>query len=427
MTTDASAESPATSRFGWAGSRTTRVLMAMAISSLGDGTLRSVFPLVAFKLTHSAFLVSAVSAAELLPGVLLMLHSGAIVDRFNRGRIMAITMAFQTVLVAGVAGIAFSGGLTWVILTASAFLIAGGDTFFVTALQSSMTELVGGAEANLRRVNGRLYIAYIVPGYFLGPPLGSLLYTLGAGVPILLDSLSFLSAAVLILSIARRASTSPSPQRPSSSLHREILVGVAWLWRQHQLRLLAVAVAISNFVWTGGQAILVVVATTELHLRSSYFGLLLSPLALGGIVGGVAANWLATKLGRWRCLLLLLLAEGLAIGAIGAVPDLVTVPLALFVIGFTAICWNSIVVAYRLQVTPEELLGRVNAAFRFAASATAPLGALVGGLTAHVNLRFIYLFGGVALLLTAAICYSRIRLFGAEQPEFAQEVEAGAS
>lgn len=424
MTAGTTGRSPAASRFNWTGSRTTRVITAMAISSLGDGALLAVFPIVAFQLTRSAFLVSVIAAAELLPGVLLMLHSGAIADRFNRIRIMVYTMTIETVLVAGVAAVAFSGHLSWVVLAVSAFLIAAGDTFFVTALQSSMTELIGGEEADLRRANGRLYIASLVPGYFLGPPLGSLLYTLGSGVPILLDSLSFLVAALLILSVVRRASASPRLQRSPSSLHREILAGSTWLWRHHQLRLLAAVVAIGNFVWTGGQAVLVVLATTELHLRSSYYGLLLSPLALGGIVGGVAANWIAIRLGRWHSLLLLLLTQSLAIGAIGAIPDLVTVPVALFIIGFTAICWNSIVVAYRLRVVPEELLGRVNSAFRLAASATTPLGALVGGVIAHVSPRLIYLLGGITLLVTAAVCTPRIRLFSEENSEVALEVEA---
>ncbi len=53
--------------------------------------------------------------------------------------------------------------------------------------------------------------------------------------------------------------------------------------------------------------------------------------------------------------------------------------LALFVEMLAALLWNVVTVSYRQRVIPGDLLGRVNAIYRFFGWGMMPIGALIGG------------------------------------------------
>jgi hypothetical protein len=61
--------------------------------------------------------------------------------------------------------------------------------------------------------------------------------------------------------------------------------------------------------------------------------------------------------------------------------------------------WNIITVTLRQRIVPEQLLGRANAGYRFVASGTMPIGALLGGLIAEAfGVVAVFALGGLATL-----------------------------
>jgi uncharacterized membrane protein YoaK (UPF0700 family) len=82
------------------------------------------------------------------------------------------------------------------------------------------------------------------------------------------------------------------------------------------------------------------------------------------------------------------------------VPAITAQPMAVFVslvaAGAMMIWWNIITVSLRQRITPDRLLGRVNAGYRLFAWGTMPIGALLGGLIAE-------LFGVPAVFVVAAV------------------------
>lgn len=68
-----------------------RVWLASGVSSFGDGVYLTALPLLAASLTRDPVLLSAVSAAALLPWLLFGLIGGALVDRWDRRRTMWVT------------------------------------------------------------------------------------------------------------------------------------------------------------------------------------------------------------------------------------------------------------------------------------------------------------------------------------------------
>ena len=81
----------------------------------------------------------------------------------------------------------------------------------------------------------------------------------------------------------------------------------------------------------------------------------------------------------------------------------VAVAASLAVGAFGGLVWNVITVSLRQSLVPDELLGRVNSAYRLVGWGTMPLGALTGGLVADAfGLRAPFLVAGVVALLLAA-------------------------
>ncbi len=65
-----------------------RVVAVAGLSNLADGIRMAAFPLLAVSLTKSATVIAVVAAAGAIPGVVLGLWSGQIVDRFDRRHLL---------------------------------------------------------------------------------------------------------------------------------------------------------------------------------------------------------------------------------------------------------------------------------------------------------------------------------------------------
>ena len=71
--------------------------------------------------------------------------------------------------------------------------------------------------------------------------------------------------------------------------------------------------------------------------------------------------------------------------------------------------WNILTVSLRQSLIPDELLGRVNSAYRLFGWGTMPLGAIAGGLIADAyGLRAPFLFAGVSALVLAVWVSTRV-------------------
>ncbi|HXP14452.1 MAG TPA: MFS transporter, partial [Actinomycetes bacterium] len=89
--------------------------------------------------------------------------------------------------------------------------------------------------------------------------------------------------------------------------------------------------------------------------------------------------------------------------------------------GAGIVFWNVITVSLRQRITPDRLLGRMNASYRLVGWGTMPLGALLGGVLAEaLGLRPAFL---VAAVITLAVLVG-FRWVTAEAVARAEAVEA---
>jgi MFS family permease len=118
---------------------------ATAISTLGDGMYLAALPLLAAQLTRDPLAVSAVTFASWLPWLLVALASGALVDRWDRRRVLWTVDLGRCVLVGALAVLVLVGWASIWLLATVGFLLGVGQTLFDSAVLAIIPALVSAS------------------------------------------------------------------------------------------------------------------------------------------------------------------------------------------------------------------------------------------------------------------------------------------
>jgi MFS family permease len=162
------------------------------------------------------------------------------------------------------------------------------------------------------------------------------------------------------------------------------------MWRSQIVQCAVVAVIAI------GQATLVLLATRTLHVGARGYGVLLAAMAVGSVTGGLVNPALTRWIGEVRSLIVASGANAVIYIGIGLAPDAVIAGALLAANGFAVTMWHVVTVTMRQQFVPDDLLGRVNSAYRMLGWGLIPLGALAGGFVAQAaGLRAPFTVAGV--------------------------------
>jgi MFS family permease len=382
-----------------------KLWLAQGVSNLGDGVYVTALPLLAASLTRDPLPVSAVMFAEWLPWLLFGLLAGALLDRWERRRVMWMVDAARLVVVGGFALAVLVGWASIPLLMATGFLLGTGQTLVDTASQALIPALVTRDPGRLARANGRLAGTRMVAEQLAGPPAGGFLFAVLPWLPFAADAASFGASSALVATIPGRRAARPASVEASTApgrgtgLGAEIAEGLRWLFGHQVLAALALRVAGVNIVAAAQGAVLVLLAQERLGLGSVGFGLLLAGSAVGGTLGSVVAPWLGRRLGPVPVMVGGSVLSGLATFGAGLTRSPWVAGALLGIVGLCAVAFNVVLESLRQQLVPDRLLGRVVSAFRLFSYGAVPLGALLGGLLARrFGLPAPFLVAGVATL-----------------------------
>lgn len=376
-----------------------RLWLATTVSNLGDGVTLAATPLLAASLTRDPAAIAAIALVSALPWTLFALLGGAIADRVDRRWAMAAADGFRMMAIGGLGAAVLFDAQNLMLVGAIAFFLGCAEVVFDNAAQAILPSIVG--RDVLETANGRLYAGEIVANQFAGPPLGSVLFALVAAAPFLLDAASFGIAAVLVITLRPTRSSFRPSRAEMPTIGTDIADGIRWLWKHRLLRTLALALGVWNLLETAVLSTLVLYALTVLDLSEAEYGALLTAGAAGAFLGSLVASRLAGWMGAGRLILgaVFVSAIATAVPAVWANPWAVGASFA--VTAGAGVCWNVVTVSLRQAIVPDELLGRVNSAYRLLGWGMMPIGALLGGvLASSFGLRAPFWFGaigGVAL------------------------------
>jgi MFS family permease len=356
-----------------------RLWTASTISAAGDGLTFVALPLLAARLTRDPAQVALVQAAEHSSWLLLGLVSGALADRWDRLRIMAVTDLVRSGLFGAFAVAVVSGYVTLPLLAVFAFLVGLFGVMNLNAASAFLPAVV--RRERLETANSWLQVGMTVPSTMIGPPLGGVLFVAAVSLPFTVDAVSFLVSGLIVLSLRSRVQRVPRTEAPPP-LRAALAEGVRFLWGSTVLRTLCLLLAVFNGVSAAVMGVLVLFATETLGLSERGYGVLLVVFAVGGLAGMAAVSRVRKALGTSGVVVLVLAVQSAAMLATGLAPSVPMLAAGSALAGATSGMWNVATISLRQRIVPDALLGRVTSAYRLVAFAAMPVGAALGGLLA---------------------------------------------
>ncbi len=355
---------------------------AQTVSEFGSQVTTLALPLAAiYVLKATTFEVAALGVVEFLPFVLFSLPAGVWVDRLRRRPIMIAADCGRAAALASIPLAYVAGALTLGQLYVVGFFAGVLTVFFDVSYQSYLPSLV--ERDQLGDGNSKLQISGSA-AQVGGPGLaGVLVGAFSAPYAIAVDAASFVGSALLMTAIKRVEELPAALAGSRRRMRAEIGEGLGYVFRHPLMRPMMFWVATANFFGTLIGSILIVYAVRVLHISAAEIGLIFSVANVGALVGAVIGTRLAKRFGIGRTLIGLAAANGWASLLIPLASGSLAIPLlvaAQLMSGFCAVAANVNGISLVQAITPDRLLGRMNASRRFVVWGVFPLGGLVGGL-----------------------------------------------
>lgn len=352
---------------------------ATAAANLADGIFKLALPLWATHFTTSPALVAGVAFAVRLPWLLFALLAGVLADRFDRRLMMIGANLIRFIILLLVVGIGAAGAMSLSILFVVAFVLGVAETLADTAGSSILPAIVGSD--GLERANARLVGATTVTNEFIGPPLGGALAAVSVALAFATSSALYLVAGISIFLISGTYKASSTRQR----IVTDIVGGLRFVWNDRLLRALVIVVAVMNLGWSAWLSIMVlyVVAPGPGGLSEFGYGVMLTSIGLGGLLGTVAAVPFVTRFGRRWAIAADIVGTLIMLGIPALTADAWMIGAAASIGGVGGAMWSIVVSSIRQQVVPDDMLGRTAGVFRLFGYGALPLGSALAGIIAE--------------------------------------------
>jgi hypothetical protein len=346
--------------------------LGQLLSDAGTQSTSIAYPLLVLATTHSAAKTGIVSFARILPMALVALPAGVAADRWNRKRLM---IAADGVRVAAVGGLALTilvqHTIFWVIPLV-AFVEGSGAAVFRAAQVGALRSVVrrGQLPAAVSTQVGRQATVQLA-----GPPLGGALFGIARSLPFLVDAASYAFSTMSLLAMRARFQEEREPDL--APLRSRLVEGIRFLWSQPFLRTCALLFALGNFIGPGLLLALVVIGKRQ-GLSGAEIGALAAAFGACLLVGSFASGPVRRVL-PIRAILVLELWTWIGCAAFLAWPSVYVLTGAMAPTALVIPSTDSVVHGYRIAMTPDRLLGRVESVRSTFSLLIAPLGPLTAG------------------------------------------------
>lgn len=346
---------------------------------------------------HDAAAVGFTMGLQMLPVVLLMPWAGLIVDRFDRRTLLLTTNVIMAGLAAGLGIIVVAGVVElWHVYL---FAFAGGVVAAIEApaKQTFVAELVSRDDlSNAVSLNSASFNL----ARTIGPSVAAALVLLvGPGWVFVLNALTFGATIVAITRLrSSQLMTSPRLERGRGN----IAAGFRYVAKRPDIIIVMVMVFLIGTFGMNFPIFASTMTTVEFGLGVGQYGLLLSALAVGAVVGAL----LAARRERPRTSFVVLgcAAFGVAIGIAGLTPSYVTFALALIAAGVAVQTIMATANGLVHLGTDAVMRGRVMAIYLAIFVGGTPIGApFIGWVANHFGPRAAIGVGSAAAIIASLI------------------------
>ena len=357
-----------------------------------------------YRLTHSALLLGAVGFAGQIPIFLIAPFGGHVADRVDRRRIIIITQTCAMILAFFLAALTLTGRIhEWHIIVLAA-LLGVVNAFDMPARQAFIVQMVERDDLmNAIALNSSMFNGARV----VGPAVaGILVAAIGEGWCFFANAVSYIAvlAGLFMMTTERFV-----PRPMAGSALRNIGEGLRFVANTAPIRALLLLIAIVSFTGMPYAVLMPVFAGRVLHAGARGLGILMGASGVGALAGSVMLALRSTVrgLGTWVAVSSTLF--GMTLIAFGISRTLWLSVAILVPLGASMMVQMSSSNTLIQAMVPDELRGRVMAAYTMMFMGMGPLGALAGGTVAdRVGAPVAVIVGGAITIVAAAVFSMRL-------------------
>ncbi len=334
--------------------------------------------LVLTQLTHhDASAVGTVMALQFGPQLLLMPWTGAAADYFNQRKLLLVTQALMGALALALGAMTVLGVVQLWQVYVFAFLFGCASAFDAPVRQIFVTELVGDKDLpNAVGLNSTSFNA----ARMIGPGVaGLLIAAVGTGWAFVLNGLSFVA---VLLSLLMLRVSELHPNARATNTRGGIMVGLRYTWARPDLRATLIMLFLIGTFGLNFPIFISTMAVGAFHADAKAFGLLSSIMAVGTVVGALAAA--GREKPEFGTLLTGAAVFGLGCTLAALAPGYWLFAAALVVIGIAALTFTNTTNSLMQLATEPAMRGRVMALRLGVAVGSTPIGAPIVGWVANV-------------------------------------------
>jgi MFS family permease len=366
------------------------------VSNVGTQVSTLAFPLLILALTNSPAQAGFAGALRALPYVIFSLPAGALIDRWDRKRVMILCDTGRALSMASIPVALVLGHLTILQLYLVSLIEGTLFVFFNIAEAACLPRVVPKEQLPAATAQNMATDGITV---LLGPSLGGALYSAGRLLPFVVDAVSYVVSVISLFFIKVKFQKERVAAR--RNLWVEIREGLSWLWHQPLIRFIAILTGGNNLI-SSGYVLIIIVLAQQQHASSFTIGLIFAVGGIGGILGALIATSLQKRLSFAQAIIGTSWVFALCIPLYAIAPNplvLGIITAATFVSGPV---YNVVQFSYRSAIIPDELQGRVNSVFRLIAFGGQPLGlALTGLLIENIGVIPAILVDSVGMIILA--------------------------
>ncbi|WP_413106140.1 MFS transporter [Streptomyces sp. Inha503] len=345
---------------------------ARTTSLLGDAMLPVAITAAVIRAGYGASGVGYALAALVAPFAALIIFGGVLSDRFGARRLMVVSDTARLCSQAVLALLFLLGTVRlWQILALLALIGAGSAIF-----QPGVASITPRIAQDVQKANATLRISESVTAV-IGPSLAGLLLAVSSPATVVaLDALTYgVSGACLLL--LRTVPMGPAARDGEPSFRADLVEG----WREFRARTWLWSVIVVFMLWQlagAGPTMTLGNSTLVTDYGTSTFGLVMSSLGVGSVLGGIVAIRFRPRYplraGALSMILWALMPLGVALG--------LPAPLIAGCYGVSGVGMAFWIVMFHTSVQthiPQDVLGRVHAYDAAGSLVMKPVGQALAG------------------------------------------------
>ena len=331
------------------------LFLGNTISLIGFGFNLVGVSWLVLEVTGSELALGKLMAMATVPGVVLALFAGIIIDKVNRKWLLVVLDLFRMVVVSTFVILLIQDRFSMTALFITVLLMGTGSSLFWPTAQAFVQELVSAKD--YFHANALLSASYQA-GSILGAGIGGVVvHFYGVSTALAFNALTHLISALLISAAPFKRQV---VHHEVESILQSVSKGFIYFREKVGVLILGLTTILADVAIWGALSVLTITISKEVFLAGSWgYGLMEGFYGVGALISTVAVGYMTRFLGRDRALLLCYVVAGVMCLFVPIAISIYLAAVAYFFMGLhnnaARICVRTIF----MEQIPNKIMGRV--------------------------------------------------------------------